>query len=127
MYTYEMYGVASDNTKTYESKYGTYNKDDGFIFNWDTVEDITDDCSGTTLQEFVKDLFESDLWKIKKDVPKKMTLQDIEKELGYRVQIIDPEPEKEIVSEKRKKEVDDAIDVFGRLFGLNFKNPEDYY
>ena len=127
MYTYEMYGVASDNSKTYESKYGTYSKEDGFLFNWDTVEDVTEDGSGTTLQEFVKELFESDLWKIKKDVPKKMTVQDIERELGYRVQIVDPEPEKKVVSEKRKKEVDDTIDVFGRLFGLNFKNPEDYY
>ena len=54
-----------------------------------------------------------------------MTLKELEEELGYRVRIIDPQPNKEL-SEKDKKEVDETIDMFGRLFGIKL-NPEDYY
>ena len=56
-----------------------------------------------------------------------MTLQEIEKELGYKVQIVDPEPEKKKVSSERKKEVDDTIDFFFFLFGWDDIDPEDYY
>ena len=127
MYTYEMYGVACNNSKTYESKYGTFNREDGFIFDPEIVKSVTNDGTGLALSSLVEDLCESDLWKIKKEEPRKMTLQDLEKELGYRVQIIDPEPDKKKVSPERKKEIDDTIDMFERLFGMNFKNTEDYY
>ena len=53
-------------------------------------------------------------------------MDELEKELGYRVQIVDPEPDKKEVSEDRKKEVDDTINVFRRMFGIEL-DPNDYY
>lgn len=122
MYTYQMVGIADENGKTYESKYGTYSKEEGFKFN-ENIQPIVKNG----WREMVNILFHEDLWKIKKDPIKKMTLQEIEKELGYRVQIVDPEPKKKEVSPERKKEVDDTIDVFRRWLGLDAIDPEDYY
>ena len=53
-----------------------------------------------------------------------MTLDEVEKELGYRVRIVDPQPNEEL-SEKDKKEVNETVDMFGRLFGIKL-NPDDY-
>ena len=122
MYTYQMVGIADENGKTYESKYGIYSKEEGFKFN-ENIQPIVKNG----WREMVNILFHEDLWKIKKDPIKKMTLQDIEKELGYRVQIVDPEPKKKEVSPERKKEVDDTIDVFRRWLGLDAIDPDDYY
>lgn len=122
MYTYQMVGIADENGKTYESKYGTYSKEEGFKFN-ENIQPIVKNG----WREMVNILFHEDLWKIKKDPIKKMTLQEIEKELGYRVQIVDPEPKKKEVSPERKKEVDDTIDVFRRWLGLDAIDPDDYY
>lgn len=122
MYTYQMVGIADENGKTYESKYGTYSKEEGFKFN-ENIQPIVKNG----WREMVNILFHEDLWKIKKDPIKKMTLQEIEKELGYRVQIVDPEPKKKDVSPERKKEVDDTIDVFRRWLGLDAIDPDDYY
>ena len=122
IYTYEMVALADENGRTYECKYGTYSKEDGFKFN-EEVEIIVEDYGW---REIVNVLFHDNLWKLKVEPVKKMSLQDIEKELGYKVQIVDPEPDKKKVSEKRRKEVDDTVDMFRRLFGLDL-NPEDYY
>ena len=124
MYTYQMIGLADENGKTYECKYGTYSKESGFIFN-ETVKTVTEKSGWRKL---VNILFHDDLWKLKQDI-KKMTLEDVEKALGYKVQIVDPEPKKKIVSDKRKKEVDDTIDMFQRLFGIRFtdEDREQYY
>lgn len=123
MYTYQMVGVADDNGKTYESKYGTYSKEKGFEF----YDDVLD--KKCKVLAFINLLFHEDIWKLKKEPePKKMSLQDIERELGYRVRIVDPEIStgKEVTPE-RKKEVDDSIDFLKRLFGLTNIDPEDYY
>ena len=121
MYTYQMVGLADQNGKTYECKYGTYSKDKGFEFD---EEVFSKKCK---ILAFINLLFHEDLWKLKQE-PKKMSLQDIEKELGYRVQIVDPEiGTGKKVSPERKKEVDDTIDVFKRLFGLDHIDPADYY
>lgn len=123
MYTYQMVGVADDNGKTYESEYGTYSKEKGFEFNDDVLD------KKCKVLAFINLLFHEDIWKLKKEPePKKMSLQDIERELGYRVRIVDPEIStgKEVTPE-RKKEVDDSIDFLKRLFGLTNIDPEDYY
>ena len=59
-----------------------------------------------------------------KPKPKEMTLEDIEKELGYRVQIVDPEPDKEEVSQDKKEEVNELVDLFNRLFGIDFRDED---
>lgn len=123
MLTYEMVGLADQNDRTYISTYGTYDVKNGFKFN-ESVEEVVKDVGW---RGFVNILFHDNLWKLKKEpLPKLMTLQDVEKELGYRVQIVDPEPEKKEVSPERKKEVDDTIDVFRRFLGIDL-DPNNYY
>lgn len=115
MYTYQMIGIADENGKTYECKYGTYSKEKGFEFYGDVID-----------TPFINLLFHEDIWKLKPEV-KKMSLQDIEKELGYKVQIVDPEiGTGKKISPERKKEVDDTIDIFKKLFGLDDIDLEDY-
>ena len=121
IYTYEMVAVADQNGRTYECKYGTYSKEDGFKFN-EEVEVIVDDYGW---REVVNILFHDNLWKLKTEPVKKMSLQDIEKELGYRVEIVDPNPENKL-SDKEKKKIDDTIDFLQRFLGIDI-DPEDYY
>jgi len=121
MYTYQMIGVADENGKTYKSKYGTYNKETGFVF----LEDV--DVGA----DLINRLFHDDIWKLEEPERKKMSIADIEKELGYRVQIADPEfnkpqEEKKVLSQKHKQEVDDAVDFFKRFFGIEL-DPKKYY
>ena len=121
IYTYEMVGLADQNGRTYECKYGTYSKTDGFKFN-EEVEVIVDDYGW---REVVNILLHDNLWKLKTEPVKKMSLQDIEKELGYRVEIVDPNPENKL-TDKEKKKIDDTIDFLQRFLGIDI-DPEDYY
>ena len=77
MYTYQMVGVADQNGRTYECEYGTYSKDTGFVFPYVSVNSY-----------LIDKLFHEDLWSLKVE-PKKMTLSEIEKALGYPVEITD--------------------------------------
>ena len=120
MYTYQMVGLADENGKTYESKYGTYNKEDGFKFN-ENVQPIVKNG----WRNLVNILFHEDLWKLKKDPVKEMTLNDIEKELGYRIRIVDPN-KKDDLSPEQKKHIDEEIDFIRRLFGIDI-DPKEYY
>lgn len=122
LYTYQMIGLADENGKTYECEYGTYSKESRFIFNDRAGEVFERDG----YRELFDILVHEDLWKLKQEPIKKMTLTELEKELGYRVQIVDPEPEKKEVSEDRRKDVDNTIDVFRRIFGIEL-DPNDYY
>lgn len=108
-----MIGLADENGRTYECDFGTYSKDDGFVFN-ETAYDFID----FNLESFIGKLFHDNLWKLKQDPVKEMSLADIEKELGYRVRIVDPEPNKEKVSKKSREETDALIDMWGRILGL---------
>ena len=114
-----MIGVADDNEKTYECKFGTYNNWTGFTLNSEGHEYIYDHG----YESLIDILFHENLWKIKEEI-KEMTLKEVEEELGYRVRIVDPQPNKEL-SEKDKKEIDETIDMFGRLFGIKL-NPDDF-
>lgn len=104
MYTYQMIGVADQNGKTYECKYGTYNKTDRFQFNSEASK-IFDKQGYRGLFDI---LVHENLWKLK-DV-KKMTVEDIEKELGYDIEIIN------------KYDTDDApslLEILAALFDNN--------
>lgn len=114
MLTYQMVGLADQNGKTYESKYGTYNKDKGFIFDDRVLPAIRE----KGWRGFINLLFHDDLWKLQQDV-KKMTMEDLEKELGYKVQIVDPQPEKKEVDDKHRKEVDKTVQFFKDFFGVD--------
>ena len=124
MYTYQMVGIADENGKTYECLYGEYNKEEGFKFN-ESIEPIIEDKGW---REVVNILFHEDLWKLKQDPVKKMTLEELEKELGYKVQIVGEEPKekKEELSEKDKRLINNTCDVLNSFFGTNF-DPKNYY
>lgn len=125
MYTYQMVGVADENGREYESKYGVYSKDDGFMFNEEAAEVAEEEG----WRGFINILFHEDLWKLKKSSVKEMTLKDIEKELGYRIRIVNPsekEEEYNNLSPEKKAQIDREIDFFRRLFGIEI-DPKEYY
>lgn len=85
MMTYQMVDLADQNGKTYVSKYGTYNKVDGF--KCDPIE-VLNVWNEDDFETFVLSLFHDDLWKLKVE-RKKMTQEEIEKALGYKIEITD--------------------------------------
>lgn len=113
-----MVGLADENGREYKCKYGTYSKEKGFCLN----DYATRRCAIKTLLD---ELFHENLWSLVQP-EKEMTLKDIERELGYRIRIVDPEPEKKVISEKRKKEIDETVNMFRRMLGIDL-DPEDYY
>ena len=130
MYTYEMVGVADQNNKTYKSIYGTYNKEDGFKVADEWKEFLVSDDSEESIyniETLIHNLFHENVWQIVKDEPRKMTLAEIEKELGYRIQIADPEiNDKKELTDKQKKDIDDTIDFFKKLFNVDL-DPKKYH
>ena len=125
MLTYEMIGLADENGREYESVYGTYTKEEGFKFN-DAINPIIDDEGW---RGFINLLFHENMWKLKKEDVKEMTLKDLERELGYKIRIVDPETkhkEYEGLSSERKEEIQKEVNFLNRLFGLNI-DPEEYY
>jgi hypothetical protein len=94
MTTQEMVNIADQNNKTYESAYGTYNKEKGFLFNTNAIT--------MAKHNLAYDLFHDATWSIKKEPVKKMTKEQIEKALGYKVDIVLDDKEKEIVDKSKK-------------------------
>ena len=118
MTTQEMVDIADQNTKTYESEYGTYSKEKGFLFNAHAMT--------MTKYKLIYDLFHNTTWAIKKDPVKKMTKEQIEKALGYKVEIVS-DKEKETVDKskktknKSKDKTDEGItmdELMRLIFGL---------
>lgn len=113
MMTYEMVGVADQNNRTYQSQYGTYSKKDGFIINPYCINFSFHSKSIFSFQKLLNKLFHENCWSIKeeKQKPKKMTKEEIEKELGYKIDIQDNN-----VQEKNDKYIttnsDDWFDDF---------------
>ena len=130
MYTYEMVGVADQNNKTYKSIYGTYNKEDGFKVADEWKEFLVSDDSEESIyniETLIHNLFHENVWQMVKDEPRKMTLAEIEKELGYRIQIADPEiNDKKELTDKQKKDIDNTIDFFKKLFNVQI-DPKNYH
>ena len=92
MYACEAIALADQNGRTYVSKYGTYNKDKGFVINPKYIKFQTTLDSRKILmsyQELINGLFHEYCWslKVEKPKPKKMTKADIEKALGYEIEI----------------------------------------
>ena len=122
MYTYQMVGLADENSKTYECKYGTYSKEDGFKFD-DCITEVIDDVGW---RGFINILFHDNLWKLQPEPVKEVTLEDIEREFGCKVRIVDPEPTKKEISPERREEIDRSVEFLKRWFGVPV-DPEDYY
>lgn len=81
MHLYQAVAVADQNGKTYISPYGTYSKEDGFDLRPVNIQHYYD------FEEVLYKLVHEDCWKLKVD-KKKMTKADIEKELGYEIDIV---------------------------------------
>ena len=79
MYSYQMIGIADGNNRVYESKYGNYSKKYGF--------ELSELSKSMTKEELLNKLFHEDCWSLKKDI-KKMTKDEIQKALGYEIEII---------------------------------------
>lgn len=79
-----MIGIADENGRTYESKYGTYSKKDGFK--------LSDLSVSMTKEELLYNLFHEDCWSLKKN-PIRMTKKEIEEKLGYEIEINENESE----------------------------------
>ena len=89
---YEMVGISDHNSRTYESKYGTYNKETGFVLN--EVGRSLGKC------ELLDRMFHENCWSMKiEPKPKKMTKEEIEEILGYEIEIDDGDK-----TDKRKKQ-----------------------
>lgn len=89
MMSYQAIALADQNGKTYESIYGTYNKEEGFKidykFNLLKVEDLLyrllhEDCWSLKIEK-------EKVQEVKR--PKRMTKEEIENELGYEIEIDD--------------------------------------
>lgn len=131
-----MVGLADSNDRTYECGFGTYNKEDGFKFTKKYQEILNDsqylgEDIKPKVESIINELFQGNIWTlVKEPEPKKMTLADIEKELGYRVQVVDPEldkptDEKKELTEDEKEDIDETIQFFKDLFGIKL-DPKKY-
>lgn len=80
-----MIGIADENGRTYESKYGTYSKKDGFK--------LSELSKSITKEKLLDNLFHEDCWSLKKN-PIKMTKKEIEEKLGYEIEINESEEKK---------------------------------
>ena len=78
MRTSDMIALADQNGKTYVSKYGTYSKDTGFVPAFSVHE--------ASVGKLFTNLFHEDCWTVRVET-KKMTKADIEKALGYQIEI----------------------------------------
>lgn len=108
MLTTQIIGYAKEDGLTYESSFGTYDKENGFKFN-----DYGKQCFESDPDKFVTMLFGDDtIWCVKAPEPKakNMTLADIEKALGYKINIVDEDKEEKKVDRK-------AMTLFDLLFG----------
>ena len=114
IYTYQMIGLADDNGRIYESKYGTYSKKNGLK--------LSELSKSMIKEELIDNLFHEDCWSLKKE-PKKMTKEEIEKALGYEIEINEPKKDEKSKdnqsisknAQKTQKNVF-ADDIFDFLF-----------
>ena len=113
MMGYEMVGVADQNSRTYKSQYGFYSKETGFVLN----------KTGLSLgkNELLDKMFHENCWELKKE-PKKMTKEEIEKALGYEIEIEEPKEKKledsKNISKNAQKTKNNVVsdDIFNFLF-----------
>lgn len=109
-----MIGIADENNKTYESKYGIYSKKDGFK--------LSDFSRPIIKEELLNNLFHEDCWSLKKD-PIKMTKKEIEEKLGYEIEINESEEknklkDNQVIGKNAQKSYRNVFvdDIFDFLF-----------
>ena len=111
IYSYQMIGLADQNNRVYESKYGIYSKQNGF-----TLSKLS---SSMTKEELLDNLLHEDCWSLKQDI-KRMTKDEIEEKLGYKIEIV--ENEKQNDEECGCKEKDKNSNICKK----NYEDDEDF-
>lgn len=111
IYSYQMIGLADQNNRVYESKYGIYSKQNGF-----TLSKLS---SSMTKEELLDNLLHEDCWSLKQDI-KRMTKDEIEEKLGYKIEIVENEKQNDEESEYKKKNKNDNI------CKKNYEDDEDF-
>ena len=109
MRTFEMINLADNNGKTYTSIYGTYSKTTGFTLKFDPHP--------TSFSALINKLFHDDCWTVKVE-KKKLTKADIEKALGYEIEIEGYEPVVKL-TELEQQAVDHLLNTFSDLIRCN--------
>lgn len=97
MFGYQMVGIADDNGRTYESQYGTYSKETGFV--------LSEEGRKISKSMLLDKMFHDDCWSLK-NTKKRMSKKEIEDILGYEIEISDfelTEEDKDEIKEKIKK------------------------
>ena len=85
MNTIDMMKYSEEDDMAYESSFGTYDKQHGF-----QISEYGMDCFEDDSDKFLKMILKDDtIWHPQPEQPKKMTKEEIEKELGYKVEITD--------------------------------------
>lgn len=103
MVTYRMIGCADENGRTYKSRFGTYSKEDGFI--------LSKEAERMSRTQLLWDICHEDCWDLKVEA-KKMTKEDIEKELGYKIEIILPDNKNDDSEDIKYVSMKDIINDF---------------
>lgn len=109
----EMIALADENGKNYVSEYGSYSKDSGFKFNYKGLdENFVND-------KLFNEIVHNNCWQLKKE-KKNMTKEEIEKALGYEIEIVGNEPknEKEELNNLEQQLYEQLVNI---LFGIKRK------
>lgn len=107
MHSYEMIATADENGRIYVSEYGTYSKENGFDLRPSIIRNHYD------VEDLLNKLLHEDCWRLKID-KKKMTKADIEKALGYEIEIIG-----EDITGSTKIYHENFNEFLNELFGTN--------
>lgn len=98
MKTVDMMKYANDEDMSYESSFGVYLPDEGFVINEYGKKCFDDDAN-----LFLHMLLEDDtIWHPQPEQPKTMTLEEIEKELGYKIKLDNGNTEKTVIKDDKK-------------------------
>lgn len=114
MLTTQIIDYAKEDGLTYESSFGTYDKENGFKFN-----DYGKQCFESDPDKFVTMLFGDDtIWCVKAPEPKAkdMTLSEIEDALGYKINLVKSKNEQK-TKDYKETTYPSLEDVFNALFG----------
>ena len=106
IYTYQMIGLADQNERIYVSKYGAYSKNKGF--------ELSELSKSMSKCELIDNLFHEDCWSLKKET-KRMTKEEIEKELGYNIEIVDDDSKNNLLKRDKFCNLPDD-DIFSLFF-----------
>ena len=106
-----MIGLADQNNRVYESKYGIYSKQNGF-----TLSKLS---SSMTKEELLDNLLHEDCWSLKQDI-KRMTKDEIEEKLGYKIEIVENEKRSNEECECKEK------DKNSNSCKKNYEDDEDF-